>query len=111
MIFTVSDKTFGPAVLGSTRPILVDVWAPWCEPCLALDLEMTRLDNLYGEKIFIAKINFDENPGIQAALRHIKVESVPVMLFYKPKVQAPMVLVGNYPMENIAKAFGIDKIK
>jgi thioredoxin 1 len=111
MIFTVSDKTFGPAVLGSTRPILVDVWAPWCEPCLALDMEMTRLDNLYGEKIFIAKINYDENPGIQQALAYIKAESIPALLFYKVNAQAPMVLLGNYPMENIAKAFGIDKLK
>ena len=111
MIFTVSDASFGPVVLGSPKPIIVDVWAPWCEPCLALDMELNKLDNKYGEKIFIAKMDFDENPGIRAALEHIKVTSVPVLLYYKPNTQAPMVIVGSYPMEKIVEGFGLDKLK
>ena len=111
MIFSVTDSTFGPAVLGSVKPIIVDVWAPWCEPCLQLDMELTRLDNKYGEKLFIAKIDYDENPGIRAALEHIKVTSVPTLLYYKVNAQAPMVLVGNYPMEKIVQGFDLDKLK
>lgn len=111
MIFTISDETFGPVVLGSTKPILVDVWAPWCEPCLMLDAEMTRLDNKYGEKIFIAKINFDENTRLQQGLAAAGITSVPALLYYPVKTQAPRVLLGCYPMERIAKAFEFDKLK
>ena len=111
MIFTISDETYGPVVLGSTRPILVDVWAPWCEPCLMLDAELTRLDNKYGEKIFIAKINFDENSRLQQGLAAAGITSVPALLYYPVKSQAPRVLLGCYPMERIAKAFEFDKLK
>lgn len=111
MIFTISDETFGPVVLGSPKPILVDVWAPWCEPCLMLDAEMTRLDNKYGEKIFIAKINFDENTRLQQGLAAAGITSVPALLYYPVKSQAPRVLLGCYPMERIAKAFEFDKLK
>lgn len=111
MIFTITDETFGPVVLGSTKPILVDVWAPWCEPCLLLDAELTRLDNKYGEKIFIAKINFDENSQLQQGLAAAKITSVPALLYYPVKSQAPRVLLGCYPMERIAKAFEFDKLK
>jgi thiol:disulfide interchange protein len=56
-------------------------------------------------------MDYDENPGIRAALEHIKVTSVPVLLYYKPNTQAPMVIVGSYPMEKIVEGFGLDKLK
>ena len=111
MIFSITDETFGPVVLGSTKPVLVDVWAPWCEPCLMLDGELTRLDNKYGEKIFIAKINFDKNSRMAAGMAAANITSIPALMYYPVGVQSPRVLLGCYPMERIAKAFGFDKLR
>jgi len=53
----VSSETFAQEVLQSEKPVLVDFWGPRCAPCLALMLQVEKLEAAYGGKIKIVKVD------------------------------------------------------
>nr|WP_300311361.1 tetratricopeptide repeat protein [Halomonas sp.] len=59
----------------STRvPVLLDCWAPWCEPCKNLMPVLEKLVREYAGAFLLAKLNIDDNQEIAAQLG---VRSVP----------------------------------
>lgn len=61
-IIAVTDATFDVEIERSDRPVLIDFWAPWCGPCMALMPTIEGLASVYGDDLKVVKVNVDENP-------------------------------------------------
>jgi len=72
----VTDDTFKEDVLGSSKPVLVDFWAEWCGPCKMVAPVLEEIAGQHADKITVAKLNIDENPGVA---RQYQILSIPTM--------------------------------
>ncbi len=74
----VTDESFEIDVLqeSTNRPVVVDLWAPWCGPCKTLGPMIEKVVAETDGKVLLAKINVDENPQASAAFR---VQSIPAV--------------------------------
>ena len=77
-VFT--DANFEATVLQSDKLSVVDFWAPWCGPCLALGPVIDALAKEYDGQVNIGKVNADENPNVSVMYG---VTSIPCILFIK----------------------------
>jgi thiol-disulfide isomerase/thioredoxin len=69
--------------------VVIDVWAPWCGPCLHFAPEYEQISKKYADSgITFAKMNYDENKQIinQLVEQHIffaKVKAIPQLIYMK----------------------------
>ncbi|MCB0996220.1 MAG: tetratricopeptide repeat protein [Acidimicrobiales bacterium] len=78
----VTDATFATDVLerSQVRPIVVDLWAPWCGPCRTLGPILEKVVGATGGEVELAKVNVDENPQIA---QMFQVQGIPAVYAVK----------------------------
>lgn len=79
--YDVEESDFDKLVVERSHrvPVLVDIGAEWCGPCLVLEPLMAKLVKEYGGKFLLAKVDADENMRI--AGRH-GVRGFPTVIAY-----------------------------
>ena len=76
----VSDDSFETEVLKSETPVLVDFWAEWCGPCKTIGPALEEIAGEMGERVTIAKVNIDDNPGVPMKYG---VRGIPTLILFK----------------------------
>ena len=77
---TVDDNNFDQIVLQAKTPVLVDLWAPWCRPCLMIAPILDELVEEYNNRLTIVRIDVDQNPRTASKYG---IMSIPTLLIFK----------------------------
>lgn len=75
----VTDSEFAAQVLASPVPVLVDVWAAWCAPCVTLKPTIERLEERYRGAVTVLTLDADTN--LETVTR-FGVRSLPTVLCF-----------------------------
>jgi thioredoxin 1 len=99
-LLQVNDSNFEEEIIKAELPSLVDLWAPWCHPCLTIGPWIEELAQKYDGKFKVAKMNVDENPHTP---NQFGVRAIPTLLLFKDGKLADTI-VGAVGKANIEKA-------
>ena len=78
----VTDATFQVQVVerSKTVPVVVDLWAEWCEPCKQLGPILEKVVAETGGAVELAKVDIESSPDVAQAFRVQSIPAVYVMV-------------------------------
>ena len=87
-IFDVHLHEFDRKVIEASRekPMLVDFWAEWCSPCLALAPHLYKVVDEFEGAVMLAKLEVDEGENMKLA-GHYRVRGFPTVILFRDGVE------------------------
>lgn len=70
-------EAFYTKLKANPRPVIVDLWAPWCAPCRVMEPTLKQVTQKYKGQVDVWKINADEAADL---LRSLKVMGIPTTI-------------------------------
>ena len=103
---TLTKDNFVEEVLRSEQPVLVDFWASWCGPCMAL---APTIDEIAGEQssVKVGKVNVDDEPELA---RQYRIMSIPTLMLFQ-NGEPVRREVGGKSKSELLEMMGLDPAK
>ncbi|MBE7089816.1 MAG: thioredoxin [Clostridiales bacterium] len=79
-IINVMSEAEFDEILKGEKPVLVDFWATWCNPCKMFAPILHEFKEEIGDKVEVVKVDVDQLPSL--AYRY-KIMSIPTVLVFK----------------------------
>lgn len=93
----VKTADFEKEVLQSDVPVLVDFWATWCGPCMAIGPSVEEIASEVAGRAKVVKVNVEEEGDV--AMKY-GIMSIPALMVFKGG-QVVDSMVGAGPKEHI----------
>ena len=98
----VNEKQFEHTISTSAKPVLVDFWADWCEPCALQSPVLDDFAAKYADEMQVIKVEADKAPLL---MERFDISSIPtLMVFIDGKAEYSM--VGARPLDMLEKELG-----
>lgn len=98
----VSDATFKDDVLGAEKPVIVDFWAEWCQPCKRIAPILEDMSDSREDVRFV-KLNVDDNP---TTTLNYSITSIPTVARFEGG-QITNQAVGALPKAQLSEQLGL----
>ena len=79
MALEITDKN-AQELIASGKPVVIDLWAPWCGPCRMVAPIIEELAAEYDGRVIRGKYNVDEDSDLST---EYSVRNIPTILFFK----------------------------
>ncbi|HEV7812405.1 MAG TPA: tetratricopeptide repeat protein [Leifsonia sp.] len=102
LYFEGTDANFNDFLdLSMTVPVVVDLWAEWCEPCKQLSPILDRVVKEYEGRVVLVKVDVDANPQLTQAFQAQSIPAVAAVIGGRP-VQ---LFAGAIPEQQVREVF------
>jgi thioredoxin 1 len=75
-----NESDFERLVLQSEVPVLVDFWAPWCDPCHRMASVVSEIAAENQMRLRVFRLNVDDNPR---AVHTYSINGIPSFVIFK----------------------------
>ncbi|EMI44925.1 thioredoxin family protein [Rhodopirellula sp. SWK7] len=75
-----TDANFQTEVIESDLPVLVDMWAPWCGPCIEMKPTLRLVTEELTGQAKVPELSIDENPFIK---EKYGIDRYPTLLIFR----------------------------
>ncbi|GAB3846563.1 thioredoxin [Dactylosporangium cerinum] len=79
-IVDAGDDTFAEVAERSSTPVLVDLWAQWCQPCRAVSPALEQVATELAGTVKLVKVDVDVAPALS---QRFEVRAVPTLMIIK----------------------------
>lgn len=97
MAFHFTDENV-QQVIESGKPVMIDCWATWCGPCVALAPVIDELADEYADRVIVGKYNVEEEGDLSNQYR---IMSLPTFLFFKDGKKVDIRLTGSQSKDTL----------
>ncbi len=79
-VLELTDDNFEQEVVKSDKPVLVDFWAEWCQPCKMVAPTVSDLADEYVGRVKVGKLDTDANTNVTG---RFGISAIPAILLFK----------------------------
>jgi len=80
LVKEITDSSFEKDVLQFKQPVLVDFWAPWCNPCRKLGPVVEKVAAQHKDVARVVKLNVDDNVSIS---QRYGIKGIPTLILFR----------------------------
>jgi len=95
-----TDSNFQKEVIEANQTVLVDMWAPWCQPCIDMKPTIRELAEELAGEIKVSELKVDDNPFIK---EKYGVDRIPMLLIFKRGIEVKR-LIGRKTKQELLEA-------